>query len=141
MELRLVRDVCNPGCTLGQLYVDGQLECYTVEDVVRRDGKKVFGSTAIPAGRYKVIVAPSAHFKRDLPLLLDVPNFEGIRIHPGNTAADTEGCILPGRQRTANGVQESRVAFDALFAKLKAALAQDGEVWIEVVTPVEDMLH
>lgn len=96
MELRLLRDVCGADCTLGQLYVDGKPACHTVEDVVRPAGEKVHGKTAIPEGRYQVIVTPSPRFRRDLPLLLKVPNFEGVRIHPGNTAEDTEGCILPG---------------------------------------------
>ena len=104
MELTLVRDVCGTDCTLGKLFVDGAFDCYTVEDVVRPDGTKIPGKTAIPEGRYRVVVTRSPRFGRDLPLLEKVPNFEGVRIHPGNTAADTEGCIIPGRVRTARGV-------------------------------------
>lgn len=123
MELRLVRDVCGADCTLGKLFVDEKFDCYTVEDVVRPNGEKIHGKTAIPEGRYKVIVSRSPRFDRDLPLLENVPNFEGVRIHPGNTAADTEGCIIPGRVRTARGVAESRAAFDKLFAALQAELS------------------
>lgn len=135
MELKLVRDVRGTDCTLGKLFVDGAFDCYTVEDVVRPDGEKIHGKTAIPEGRYRVSVSRSPRFGRDLPLLENVPNFEGVRIHPGNTAADTEGCIIPGRIRRPDGVGESRLAFDKLFAALKDELAQGGEVWMSVTTP------
>jgi lysozyme len=138
MELRLVRDVCGADCTLGKLFVDGQFDCYTVEDVVRPNGRKVHGKTAIPEGRYKVIVSPSPRFGRDLPLLENVANFEGVRIHPGNTAEDTEGCIIPGRVRTPRGVAQSRLAFEKLFAALKAELAGGGKIWLSVTTPEGD---
>lgn len=135
MELKLVRDVRGADCTLGKLVVDGAFDCYTVEDVVRPDGEKVHGKTAIPEGRYRVIVTRSPRFGRDLPLLENVPNFEGVRIHPGNTAEDTEGCIIPGRVRTARGVAQSRAAFDKLFAALQAELAGGREIWMSVTTP------
>lgn len=134
MELKLVRDVLAGQFTLGQLYVDGNFECFTVEDQVRPPGEKVYGRTAIPVGTYRVVVNHSLRFGRPLPLLVDVPGFEGVRIHPGNTADDTEGCILPGRARsTEQGmVYESRLAFDALFRKLQAALQEGGEVWLTI---------
>jgi hypothetical protein len=132
MDLHLVRDICGEACTLGQLSVDGVFECFTLEDVARPAGEKVYGRTAIPEGRYRIIVNRSPRFRRDLPLLLDVRNFEGVRIHPGNTADDTEGCILPGRKRTQASVQESRMAFDALLAKIEGAIAAGEEVWITI---------
>jgi len=135
MELKLVRDVCGADCTLGKLFVDGQFDCYTVEDVVRPGGVKVHGKTAIPEGRYHVVVSRSPRFGRDLPLLENVPNFEGVRIHPGNTAEDTEGCIIPGLARTPKGVAQSRAAFGKLFAALQAELGRGGDVWLSVTTP------
>lgn len=132
MELKVLRDICGETCTEGILYVDGEQQCFTLEDVVRPGGEKIFGDTAIPAGRYRVIVTPSNRFKRDLPLLVDVPKFEGIRIHSGNTTKDTEGCILVGRKRIPGAVQESRLAFDPLFAKIQDAIAAAEEVWIEI---------
>ena len=79
---------------IGDMYLNGEFFCYTLEDEVRAKGEKVYGKTAIPDGTYKVIVNRSNRFKRDMPLLLDVPMFEGIRIHSGNSAKDSSGCIL-----------------------------------------------
>ncbi len=119
MELKLVRDPSTERCTLGSLYVDDVWECFSLEDVVR--DTKIFGETAIPAGTYTVDITHSNHFGKDLPLLENVPNYEGVRIHSGNTAADTEGCILVGVGKGVDSVTQSRVAFDKLFAKMRAA--------------------
>ena len=132
MKLRLERTWCGPKCTIGQLLVDGASECFTLEDVVRADGVKVYGETAIPAGSYPVTITPSARFKRDLPLIENVPNFEGIRIHPGNTAEDTHGCVLVGRTKGPDFVGESKAAFAALYAKIAAALDAGDAVTLEV---------
>ena len=132
MLLALIREPSADGATIGRLSIDGRHECYTCEDVVRPRGQKIYGRTAIPAGRYRVVVTHSPRFRRRLPLLLNVPGFEGIRIHVGNTQHDTEGCILPGQGRLAASVTQSRIAFDALFAKIEAALAAGDEVWIEI---------
>jgi hypothetical protein len=132
MHMKLVRDDVAADCTLGRLFVDGAFVCFTCEDVERPDGDKIHGQTAIPRGRYGVIVTRSARFGRDLPLLVNVPGFVGVRIHPGNTAADTEGCILPGLHRTASSVTDSRVAFAGLFDKIRCALDAGEEVELEV---------
>lgn len=133
MNLKLERKWLTDKSTIGVLSINGKVECFILEDVVRP--QKIFGKTAIPAGQYRVTITPSNRFKRELPLLVNVPNYDGIRIHPGNSAADTEGCLLPGRNREADRVTESRLAFNALFAKLKAALARGEQVWIEIVNP------
>ncbi len=107
--------------------MDGVWECFTLEDRVRPAGVKVYGATAIPEGTYRVLVTPSPKFKRPLPLIVNVPGFDGIRIHPGNTHLDTDGCLLVGE-----GVNEfskdpvltkSVSAFNALFEKIEEALA------------------
>lgn len=121
MILLLKRTNKGPECTIGEMYVDGRFECYTLEDVVRADGVKISGETAIPTGEYTVDLTMSPRFKRVLPLLLNVQGFVGVRIHPGNTADDTEGCVLVGRTKGDARIGESRLAFDALFAKLSAA--------------------
>jgi len=79
--------------TIGKMYIDGVYECYTLEDAVR-NGAKVMGKTAIPTGEYKIIIDASVRFKQDMPHILNVPNFTGVRIHAGNTSAHTDGCIL-----------------------------------------------
>lgn len=130
MKLQVVRTMCGATCTIGELLVDGEFECFTLEDVVRPDGQKVPGDTAIPYGTYDVIVNFSNRFKRDLPLLVGVPGFEGIRIHPGNSVADTAGCLLVGRRHTGSTVTESRLAFNPLFAKIGDALRRGEKVSI-----------
>lgn len=138
MKLTLERLQRDPDVTIGALSVDGDFECWICEDPVREvpgqpvSAWKIKGQTAIPAGTYRIDITASARFKRDLPLLLAVPGFDGIRIHPGNTAADTEGCLLPGVMRLAKSVGQSRVAFNALFAKLRVAHIKREPITIEV---------
>jgi hypothetical protein len=105
--------------TIGELLVDGLFECFTLEDKERE--VKIKGETAIPKGTYKVIINESNRFKRQLPLLLNVPNFEGVRIHSGNSNHDTEGCILVGQSRNKNYIGQSRKAFEKLFKKMQKA--------------------
>ncbi|MCI1005197.1 DUF5675 family protein [Herbaspirillum sp. C7C8] len=119
MKLLLQREPSTKKSTAGKLFIDGQFECYTLEDVVRARGVKVYGQTAIPAGTYQVLLTQSPRFKRVLPLLLNVPGFEGIRIHPGNKAEDTDGCILVGDAPAPDWLGQSKVAFDRLFTKLR----------------------
>ena len=104
---------------IGEMTVDGIFECFTLEDVERPI--KIKGETAIPKGTYKVIINQSNRFKRQLPLLLNVPGFEGVRIHSGNTNHDTEGCILVGQTRYKEFIGKSRKAFDKLFKKMQKA--------------------
>ena len=121
MNLQLKRKWFTDKSTIGELFIDiNQWECFILEDVVR-EGPKIPGKTAIPEGVYRIIINHSQRFNRDLPLLLNVPGFEGIRIHPGNTDKDTEGCLLPGQTRSQDFVGSSRLAFDLLFSKLNTA--------------------
>src|SRR5258705_2968772 len=125
MEIELTRSIKTNKSTIGELTINGVLECFILEDKDRglRQGMttselmalKIKTKTAIPTGRYEVVVSFSNRFHKMLPLLLDVPAFEGIRIHPGNTDADTEGCLLPGKTKSADAVASSRIAFTALF--------------------------
>lgn len=138
MELLLLRTACGPECSLGALYVDGRPQCYTLENAVREvegapvEDWKIPGCTAIPRGRYRVMRTMSARFKRLMPLLVNVPGFTGIRIHAGNTAADTEGCILVGLDMGQSAILRSSLAFAALDAQIAAAIAAGNEVWMEV---------
>ena len=118
--------------TVKRLYFDDVFECYTLEPVTRPpDAEKVFGKTAIPYGTYQVTITFSGHFQRDMPLVNDVPNFDEIRIHPGNWASNTEGCCLVGCRKTADAIEQSVDAFNALYAKIKAALDSGETVTIQ----------
>lgn len=132
MKLLLKRVQLDPDVTIGSLTVDGQFECWTCEDTVRPPGVKVAGRTAIPFGRYAVTITRSPRFQRDLPLVESVPGFSGVRIHPGNTADDTEGCILPGQDRRPKGVGRSKIAFDLLFEKMRTAIHNGETVTLEI---------
>ncbi len=121
MKLELRRTDLLTGCTLGELFINGRFECYTLEDKVRDNGVKVYGSTAIPKGTYDLSVTFSNRFQKQLPLLHDVPGFEGVRIHTGNTNQDTEGCILVGRVKRQTSIEESRLAFSHLLPQLESA--------------------
>lgn len=132
MQIDVVRVMCGKDCTIGKMYIDTIDTCYTLEDVVRPDGVKVYGETAIPAGSYRVVITRSNRFGVDMPLLLEVPQFEGIRIHAGNTAADTHGCILVGLEQRENTLIGSRLAYDRVYQQIRDALRNGEEVWINV---------
>ena len=132
MKIEIIRYDFSDKRTIGKLSIDGQWACYTLEDAVR--DVKIAGETAIPAGTYRVVITESRRFKMPLPLLLDVPNFTGVRIHPGNTAADTSGCILVGLQREADTIRESHLAMGKVFAAIKAALEANDTVTLEITS-------
>lgn len=119
--------------TVGELVFDS-FKSFTLEDTVRKNGVKVAGKTAIPAGRYEIVMTYSNRFGKLLPLLLDVPNFEGVRCHSGNKPEDTEGCILIGRYydpAIPDIITDSRVAFKEFFELLKKSTLT-GKVWLEI---------
>lgn len=131
MELTLEREPSTVKATIGRLSVDGAFECLTLEDVVRP--VKIAGKTAIPAGRYEVDITFSKRFQRMMPQLLDVPNFAGIRIHAGNTDADTEGCILVGRKKASDDfISQSRNAFAKLYNQLADAKEAHQKIFITI---------
>lgn len=132
MKLQVKRKWRTEDSTIGEFWINGTKFCYTLEDTVREPGVKVKGQTAIPEGTYKVIIDKSARFNRLMPHILDVPMFEGIRIHAGNSCADTEGCILLGMTREKNLIGQSRLAYNQFFERLKLAIAAEEEVTIEV---------
>lgn len=103
--------------THGKLYLNGVYFCDTLEDEEQKI--KVAGETAIPCGTYKVIISMSTRFKKLMPLLLNVPNFEGVRIHNGNTKDHTEGCILVGKKVKDGFVGNSKSTFKDLMSRLQ----------------------
>ena len=119
MKLELIRHAFKPTYTIGKLYIDGKYFCDTLEDVVRK-GPKVMHETAIPAGTYEVILNMSPRFKKVLPRLLNVPGFDGILIHAGNTSKDTSGCILVGQNKEVGKVINSQATMAKLIPILQA---------------------
>lgn len=132
MELELKRRIFTSESTIGELFIDGQYQCFILEDITRPATEaKVYGKTAIPYGRYEVIISYSNRFKKLTPRLLNVPQFEGILIHPGNTSANTDGCLLPGETKAKDFVGNSKIAYDKLFKRLQAAVKK-GKVFITI---------
>lgn len=118
MNLTLKRFEFGTNYTIGRLYRDEEYLCYTLEDKVQEP--KVFGETAIPTGTYSVVIDYSNRFKKPMPHVLDVPGFTGIRIHPGNSDKDTEGCILLGMNWAGNDwISNSTIAFDKFMTLIK----------------------
>ena len=116
-ELILYRNIYNDTSTIGELVYDNTSFCYTLEDKVRKDRQKIPGETAIPSGRYKLLITRSNRFKRMMPLLSEVPNFQGVRIHSGNDHHDTAGCLLVGFKlsESFDTIYESKAAEKALM--------------------------
>jgi hypothetical protein len=141
MELTLLRTQKSEISTISQLFIDGVHECFVIEDTDRGLTQnmplpeiqkiKVFGKTAIPEGRYQIKITLSNRFKRLLPELLNVPAYEGIRMHVGNSPRDTEGCLLPGTTPSKDCVLNSRIAFNQLFKKLQL-VPKSEEIWITI---------
>ena len=103
-------------------------------ELIRRfPARKVVGLTAIPEGSYPVVITKSPRFRRWLPLLVGVPGFSGIRIHSGNMAADTRGCILVGENTIVGRLTSSRATLTKLITTIMAASDQGEAVWITIV--------
>lgn len=139
MKLKLIRDTFTDKSTTGMLFVDDVFECYILEDRVR-SGPKVYGKTAIPEGTYDLTIDDSPKYKRLMMHILDVPDFTGIRIHSGNDADDSEGCLITGRTRPRpNWVGASKLALLPLFQKVKAAGDRREPVTIEITHVKENL--
>ena len=133
MLLQLSRTKFGPKATLGNLYVDGQAECVTLEDRARPDGVKVQDETCIQPGQYNVIINISQRFQKEMMRLENVPMFTGILIHSGNTDVDTKGCILVGQEvLNDDDIHGGSVALPILFKKVKDALDSGDKVSISI---------
>jgi hypothetical protein len=134
----LTRLQVDPTVTIGELTIGPKHICWVLEDPVREvegqpvESWKIKGQTAIPRGRYRVQRTFSNRFGHTTPQILDVPGFEGIRIHPGNTTSDTEGCLLPGLERLASSVGSSQLAYREILKWMDTIEQQDLECWIEI---------
>jgi hypothetical protein len=140
MKIKLNRAYL-PEYTVGKMFIDGVYFCDTFEDVNRdlnKDGdltdvgeSKVYGKTCIPVGTYKVIVNMSNRFKRLLPLLINVPSFDGIRIHNGIDETSSSGCIIVGKNTIVGQLTDSRKYMNLLTDKITLA-QKSGAVTIEI---------
>lgn len=140
MKLTLKRIALRPTYTIGKLYIDDIYFCDTIEDTVRdlnKNGKfdngekKIHSKTAIPYGIYEIKWTYSPRFKKYTPQLMNVPSFEGIRIHAGNTSADTEGCLILGENKQVGKVLNSRDTINKFYPIIKEACS-NGKVTIEI---------
>jgi hypothetical protein len=138
VKLTLFRRWREGDATIGELFVGDQADrfSYTLEDRVH-DGPKIPGQTAIPAGTYRIVISRSARFQCEMPEVCDVPGFTGVRIHPGNTPKDTDGCILVGYGRQPAAITESRLAYSALIGKIAAALLDGEAIVLEIINVFE----
>lgn len=140
MKLTLKRIALRPTYTIGKLYIDDAYFCDTLEDTVRdtnKSGKfdngeqKIKGKTAIPYGTYEIKWTYSPRFKKYTPQLMNVPSFEGIRVHAGNTSVDTEGCLILGENKQVGKVLNSRATINKFYPIIKEACS-NGKVTIEI---------
>lgn len=135
MDIELYREYKKNNYTIGLLYIDNIYLCDTLEDKVRdmeTEEDKVYGETAIPEGRYEVILSYSNRFKKVLPEILGVEFFKGIRIHSGNTIDDTEGCILVGENKEVGKVINSRKTMKKLMSIIKTAWDNGEKIYINI---------
>jgi hypothetical protein len=142
MEILVERKYKKKDYTIGKMYINGEYFCDTLEDTDRgltstmslAELKEVkeYGRTAIPTGRYPIAYTYSPRFKKHLPLLLQVPAFEGIRIHAGNTHRDTSGCLLLGQNKAVGKVLDSRKTMDEFLRILKPAIEACEDIWITI---------
>ena len=134
MKIELHRKYRKNGYTIGLLYINGQFVCNTLEDTDRGltsamsvndiAAVKVKGKTAIPTGSYPVIMSYSPRFKKQMPLICGVKGFEGIRIHSGNSAEDTEGCILCGKNTEVGRITSSKIWTEKVYEYIRGGLKQ-----------------
>lgn len=143
MRLSLNRHPPGVTCMIGELLVDGESLTNTLEDLPHET--KIDGDTCIPAGTYQIVLTESPAVKEGrlwsphpeglLPLLLNVPDFEGVRIHAGNDARDTRGCILVGQWTGGEIIHNARIALQAVMDMLEIATIGRQPIEIEVNDP------
>ena len=135
MRLTLKRIANKPTYCIGKLYINGKYFADVLEDTDRgldstmteEDIKKikVKGETAIPTGIYKIILNYSPKFKKVMPLITNVKGYSGVRIHTGNSAKDTEGCLLVGKNTIVGRLTDSKNTYNALFKRLQQKGSND----------------
>jgi len=143
MEIKVERTWKRKGYAGGNMFINDKWFCFTIEDEDRgmtsnmsmAELKRIkkYGITAIPTGRYEVIINFSNRFKQYMPLLLNVPNYEGVRIHVANSAKDVEGCIGIAMESSEDGFAgNSRAAYTKFMAELRKVEKKE-KIWITIV--------
>ena len=141
MELIVKRKVFSEKSTIGELHINGSYFCFTLEDkdrdlyktqpITEIAQKKLFGVTAIPYGKYDLALTYSNRFQQYMPQVLNVPAFDGIRIHSGNTDVDSLGCILCGMRIGNDAIFDSKIAVNGLMKMLKSVEKKE-KITIEI---------
>ena len=135
MHIKSHRNVFTQNSTISNVTVNDDFVCYFLEDEDKKledGGEKVFGRTAIPRGFYEIKMDYSPKYKKNMPHVLDVPQFEGIRIHPGNKPDDTEGCLIPGLSYKDDWVRDSKDAYEKLLSMMLNAWEAGEKVTLEI---------
>jgi len=133
MLIKITRKWYSSKSTIGLVSVDGVKCGFSLEDVARPDGVKVYGETAIPAGEYQVTIDYSEKFKQLMPHILDVPNFTGIRIHKGLNASHSSGCVLVGLSKGQDSISDCQATYDYIYGSIEEALRKKEKVTIWIV--------
>lgn len=142
MEITLDRAWKKDGYTISRLFINGERICEALEDTDRGLKQsmslaevkklKIYGKTAIPSGRYKVVMSYSPKFKKVLPEVLDIVGYSNVRIHAGNTAKDTLGCVLPGLNVRKGAVLYSTKWTNVIISEISSAIKRGEEVWLNI---------
>lgn len=142
MEITLDRAWKKDGYTISRLFINGERVCEALEDTDRGLKQsmsldeikklKIYGKTAIPSGRYKVVMSYSPKFKKVLPEVLDIVGYSNVRIHAGNTAKDTCGCVLPGLNVRKGAVLYSTKWTNVIISEISSAIKRGEEVWLNI---------
>jgi hypothetical protein len=137
MRIQVIRKWYSQISTIGVISVDGVKCGFTLEDVARAEGVKIPNHTAIPAGEYEVVNDYSERFKKIMPHILDVKNFEGVRIHKGNRTSDTTGCLICGLQKGQDLVYNCDPTYDYIFHSIDQAMKRKEKVTITIINEQE----
>jgi hypothetical protein len=137
MEINVHRKWFTPKSTIGEMYYAPPggsmvLQHYVLEDMVRPKGIKIQGKTAIPTGKYRLVLSWSWRFKTIMPELLDVPNFSGVRIHVGNREEDSDGCLLLGDTIGVDFVGSSKDAYSKFCDRVCRAIREKEDVFVTI---------
>ena len=141
MLIEIHRHTFTEHSTIGEMFINGNRHCYTLEDHWPEDGVKIPGETCIPAGAYQVILNQSPKFGHTMPRLLNVPGFDGILIHKGNTDADTHGCVLVGAQKSADRIFNCSDVWQNLFDQMQLAQGMNENILCVISNEPGEAFH